>query len=74
MCETRIENMLDVKGIKIADWDIETKMCRVVYRKDQISEDQIHQLLANGGHDTKKIKATDEAYNKLHHCCHYKRD
>ena len=74
MCETRIENILDVKGIKIVDWDLETKMCRVVYRKDKISEEQIHQLLAKGGHDTKKVRAADEDFNKLHHCCYYKRD
>jgi arsenate reductase-like glutaredoxin family protein len=74
MCETRIENMLDVKGIKIADWNVETKMCRVVYRKDKISEKEIHQLLAKGGHDTKIMRSTDEDYNKLHHCCRYKRD
>jgi len=74
MCEDRIKNILDVKGVKLAEWDIKTKMCRVVYRKDKISEEQIHQLLAEGGHDTKKVKATEEAYNKLHHCCHYKRE
>ena len=48
MCEDRIKNILDVKGVKLAEWDIKTKMCRVVYRKDKISEEQIHQLLAEG--------------------------
>jgi periplasmic mercuric ion binding protein len=74
MCEDRIENALDVKGIKIADWDEDSKMCRIVYREDLISEDKIHQILAEAGHDTKKAKATKEVYNNLHHCCHYKRE
>lgn len=74
MCEDRIENLLDVKGIKLAEWDLNTKMCRIVYRKDKITEKEIHQLLANGGHDTKKVKASEKAYNNLHHCCHYERE
>jgi periplasmic mercuric ion binding protein len=74
MCEDRIENALDVKGIKVADWDLESKMCRIVYRADLISEEKIHQILADAGHDTKKKKAKKEVYENLHHCCHYKRE
>ena len=73
MCEKRIENILDTKGILKADWDLKTKQCKIIYRKDKITEDEIHQLLANGGHDTQKIKASDKAYNSLHHCCKYER-
>ncbi len=73
MCEKRIENILDTKGIINADWDLETKQCKVVFRKDKITEDEIHKLLSNGGHDTQKMKASDDAYNKLHHCCKYER-
>lgn len=74
MCEDRIENALDIKGIKLADWDEDSKMCRIVYRQDLISEEKIHQILADAGHDTKKVKATKEVYDNLHHCCHYKRE
>ena len=74
MCEDRIENALDVKGIKLANWDEDSKMCRIVYRQDLISEEKIHQILADAGHDTKKVKATKEVYNNLHHCCQYKRE
>ena len=74
MCEDRIENALDVKGIKLANWDEDSKMCRIVYRQDLISEEKIHQILADAGHDTKKVKATKEVYDNLHHCCHYKRE
>lgn len=74
MCEDRIENALDVKGIKLANWDEDSKMCRIVYRQDLISEEKIHQILADAGHDTKKVKATKEVYDNLHHCCQYKRE
>ena len=73
MCEERIENALDIKGISFASWNQETKMCNVTYNTKMVSEKEIHQLLAKIGHDTQQCKASDEAYNSLHHCCHYKR-
>ena len=73
MCEERIENALDIKGISFASWSQETKMCNVTYNMKKVSEKEIHKLLAKIGHDTQKCKATDEAYNNLHQCCHYKR-
>lgn len=74
MCEERIENALDIKGIKFADWSQETKICKVKFNPDIISEKEIHQIIAKLGHDTEMCKATDKDYNNLHHCCHYKRD
>lgn len=72
MCKNRIENALDVNGIKEADWDKKTKICTVVYRPDKITEDKMHELLIAAGHDTKKLKAKDEVYNKLDPCCYYR--
>ena len=74
MCEERIEEALDIKGIKLADWNVDTKMCRIVYKEDVIKEQEIHEILAGIGHDTKKVKAKKEVYDNLHHCCHYKRE
>ena len=71
MCEERIENALDVVGIKRADWDVETKMLIVIYQEDKISVEEIHQLCADVGHSTEKIKCSREAYNALHGCCKY---
>lgn len=71
MCETRIENALDLKGIKLADWDVKTKNCRVVYKTAKIKEEEIHQIIADKGHSTDKIKASKEAYDSLHGCCKY---
>ncbi len=72
MCETRIEKALDVPGVIMAEWDVETKKATVAYKTKVLSEEQIHQLIANVGHDTAKIKATDEVYANLHGCCKYR--
>ena len=73
MCEERIENALDVKGISFASWSEETKVCNVTFNTQKITEKKIHELLAQEGHDTPLSRATDEAYNNLHHCCRYVR-
>ena len=72
MCEERIENALDVKGVKYADWDRNNHLCEVAFRTDKISEEEIHTLLNNAGHDTEKSKASDEAYGNIHECCKYR--
>ena len=47
-------------------------MAHVVYKSDKISEEDVHKAIAGAGHDTEKIKATDEAYSKVHGCCRYR--
>lgn len=73
MCKERIENALDVKGVRMAYWSNETKICKVTFNPAKISEKEIYKIVAKAGHDTKACKATDEAYNGLHYCCQYKR-
>jgi hypothetical protein len=29
MCKERIENALDIKGVKVATWSVETKICNI---------------------------------------------
>jgi mercuric ion binding protein len=72
MCEERIEKAMDTKGVKVADYNLENGHLDLVYNPKKITEDQIHQLIANAGHDTDKVKASDEAYNSLHECCKYR--
>lgn len=72
MCEERIENALSVKGVKLATYDLETQMCRVIYRSDKIEEATLHRLLNEVGHDTALSKATDEQYETVHGCCKYR--
>jgi copper chaperone CopZ len=72
-CKKRIETALDIKGVKLVKWNVETKDCRIVFRSDKISEKEIHKTIANAGHDTKVIRASNENYAKLDHCCQYPR-
>ena len=73
MCEERIEKAYDVKGIVMADYELKTKNLHVVY-KTKLFPDvlDVHRIAANVGHDTDKIKASDEVYNNLHGCCKYR--
>lgn len=72
MCKARIEKALDRSGVKTASWDTKSKMLSVVYNPNKLSEQQIHNFIAEVGHDTDKAKAKDETYAKLPFCCLYR--
>jgi len=73
MCKSRIENAALVKGVKYVNWDQETGIAKVVYKSWKISETDIHNAIAEAGHDTEKIKATEEQYQPLDGgCCDYR--
>jgi len=74
MCKKNIETALELKGIKLASWNKESKLVEVIFNPSVISEDQIHEAIAQAGYDTEKIKAKDEDYNRLHTCCQYRRN
>ena len=71
-CKHRIEGALKVKGIKNADWNIDTKILSLTYEPPKISLDKIHNKIAAAGHDTWLKKANDAVYNALPKCCYYK--
>jgi copper chaperone CopZ len=73
MCKETIETALDVKGIKSADWNMESKKISVVFDAEKITEDKIHKLIAASGYDTEKEKGSDKAYKDLPDCCQYTR-
>jgi copper chaperone CopZ len=74
MCKKTIESSLKGKpGISSAVWNKDTKMMKVTYDSSKISEDQIHQKIADAGYDTNQKKASDKAYGALPGCCQYKR-
>lgn len=72
MCKERIETALDKAGVKVATWDPASKNLEVVYNSKKITELQIHELIAEVGHDTEKVKAKNEVYSKLPFCCLYR--
>ena len=72
MCADRIEDALDVNGVRMAEWDRNEKAVFVVYKPKKISAEAIEQLVADCGHDTEHITAKDEVYEALAECCQYR--
>ena len=71
-CEHRIEQSLKIRGVKSAQWDVDSKMLSVMYDAHKISLDKIHSRIAAVGHDTHLKKADDAVYKALPDCCHYR--
>jgi len=75
MCKERIEKAaIKSKGVKSAIWNVETHELKLIYDEGKTNLKTIQQSIADVGHDTKEIKATDEAYNSVHPCCFYRDD
>ena len=75
MCEKRIEKAsYAVKGVKMAKWDAESKKLNLILDERKTSLLDVEKAVAEVGHDTKNIKATDESYANLHGCCKYERE
>jgi len=73
MCEERIEKKaIDVNGIKLADWNLDNRVLKVVYNEKKITINEIHEFLGSIGHDTEKKIASNEAYSLLDPCCQYR--
>ena len=72
MCEKTIENALDVKGVMVADYNLDTHQINVIYKPSKISIEEMHRLLNAAGYDTEKSIATEEQYNQVHRCCRYR--
>ncbi|WP_222981679.1 heavy-metal-associated domain-containing protein [Flagellimonas meishanensis] len=75
MCKVRIEKAaLNVPGVKYALWDIPTHQLSLVVDERKTNPMEIKMALAEVGHDTKELKATQEAYDGIHPCCKYRED
>jgi cation transport ATPase len=73
MCKKRIEiACLKTKGVKSAVWNVQTHELKLVYNDSETNLDIIEKNIIAVGHDTKRMKATDEAYNSVHDCCRYR--
>ncbi|MEX0290944.1 MAG: heavy-metal-associated domain-containing protein [Flavobacteriaceae bacterium] len=75
MCKMRIEKAaLGVKGVKYALWDIPSHQLNLIFDERKTDPMQIKTALVEVGHDTKELKATQEAYDNIHPCCKYRED
>jgi len=73
MCKTRIEKAcLNTKGVKSAVWNVKTHELKLIFDARKTDVKTIKNSVVAVGHDTKELKATDEAYNTVHMCCRYR--
>ena len=73
MCEKRIEKAAKIDGVRLADWDEDSKMITVTFNPEKVKPGRIHKAIAAVGHDTDKVKAPDDVYAELPECCLYER-
>lgn len=73
MCTKRIELAADIKGVKNATYNLEKKELTVVYKPDKVDLQTIASEILKAGYDVDTLRAPDEAYKKLDHCCQYDR-
>src|SRR6187551_2361951 len=71
-CKNRIEDVVKGRGVKMVNWNIESKMLNLTYDPTQISLDKIQNRIVGAGHDLENKKAKDAVYNELPSCCHYR--
>lgn len=74
-CQRRIQKAaFSVDGVKMANWNIETHKLEVVLNEEKTSVAEVKKAVAKVGHDAEDVRATQEAYDNLHHCCQYERE
>lgn len=75
LCKKRIEKAaFSVPGVKSATWNPDEKVLHLIVNEEKASDLDVQKAVAKAGHDTKEVKATDEAYKNLHTCCAYERN
>lgn len=73
MCKERIEKAaIRTKGVKSAIWNVKTHELKLIFDERKTNLETIGKKIAAVGHDTKALKATDEAYATVHPCCKYR--
>jgi len=71
-CKARIEAAAYVKGVKYADWNVDSHNLTLKYDSTKTSADVILKSIVKAGHDVGNYTATLEDYNKLPSCCRYR--
>lgn len=71
-CKKRIEDAAYIKGVKKAEWNVETHDLTITYRPSKTSAKLILGSIAKAGHDNEIVKATEQDYKKLPSCCYYR--
>ncbi|MCX6300190.1 MAG: TonB-dependent receptor [Bacteroidetes bacterium] len=71
-CKDRIETTLKIKGVKNANWNVDTKQLALEYNPAVISLEKIENKIVAVGHDLVNKKAKNIIYKALPSCCHYR--
>ena len=71
-CKHRIETVVKGRGVKSADWNVDSKILTLVFNGSQISLNKIENRIVAAGHDLEHKKAKDAIYNDLPACCHFR--
>ncbi len=71
-CKDRIETTLKIKGVKNANWNVDTKQLALEYNPAVISLEKIENKIVAVGHDLVNKKAKNVIYKALPSCCHYR--
>jgi cation transport ATPase len=71
-CKERIENAAYIKGVKRCEWNKQTEKITVVYNPEKTDLLTIHTRIAEAGHSTEKVEASNAVYKKLPKCCAYR--
>ena len=72
MCEKRIEKAALISGVMSATWNKDHQSLKVIYKSKKVSLKEVKKAVAEAGHDTDDIKASDDAYSTLPACCAYR--
>lgn len=72
MCKRIIEKSSYLDGVSSAEWDVKTKELKLTYNPEEVTLASINESIVKSGYDTEYSTASDEDYEKLHGCCHYR--
>lgn len=71
-CKDRIETALKIKGVKSANWNVDTKELALKYNPAVVSLEKIENKIVAVGHDLANKKAKNVIYKALPSCCLYR--
>ncbi|MDR3272678.1 MAG: heavy-metal-associated domain-containing protein, partial [Flavobacteriaceae bacterium] len=73
MCKATIEKAGNLSNEANVVWDVDSKTAKITYDAKKTSLNTVLKRIAKAGYDSEKVKASDEAYQKLPACCQYER-
>ena len=74
MCKPRIEKAAKaVPGVLSATWNLKAQKLTLVYDNTKTDTKKVQKAVADSGHDSGNIKASQASYDKLPGCCKYRK-